>query len=128
MNIQTGTLNNESGQIIHAGQEGLTIQAQQIDAAQGILISNGSLVVDAQNINLNQAQTQANQIKITADQFSHQQGQMLQTGQQAAAQLHIQNTLDNSQGLILSNHALEISAKQLESNWPVTKRKINPCL
>ena len=115
LNIQAGTLNNESGQISHAGQNGLTIHAQQIDAAQGKIVSNAHLNIDAKKINLNQAQTQAHQIKIMADQLSHQQGQMVQTGQLSAAQLHIQNTLDNSHGSILSNHGLEISAKQLEN-------------
>ena len=41
INLNTSALNNETGKIIHAGNQQLNITADQLQGAQGQILSNG---------------------------------------------------------------------------------------
>ena len=72
INLNTSALNNEAGKIIHAGNQQLNITADQLQGAQGQILSNGQLLLKGGQVVLDGATTSANQINISADSLSHQ--------------------------------------------------------
>ncbi|HHP6706601.1 hemagglutinin repeat-containing protein [Acinetobacter baumannii] len=108
INLNTSALNNEAGKIIHAGNQQLNITADQLQGAQGQILSNGQLLLKGGQVVLDGATTSANQINISADSLSHQKGQMVQSGTLNPLTLAIKDQMNNQLGFIQSQSGLQL--------------------
>ncbi|MDS7942381.1 filamentous hemagglutinin N-terminal domain-containing protein, partial [Acinetobacter sp. V110_1] len=115
MRLNTSILNNEAGQIIHSGNQQLNINSNQLQGAQGKILSNGQLVLATEQAILDGAITSADQINITAYNLSHQKGQMIQRGTLKPLTLAIRDQINNQLGFIQSPTALYITAGSLNN-------------
>ncbi|MFH3818944.1 two-partner secretion domain-containing protein [Acinetobacter nosocomialis] len=115
MQLNTSILNNEAGQIIHSGNQQLNINSNQLQGAQGKILSNGQLVLATEQAILDGAITSADQINITAYNLSHQKGQMIQRGTLKPLTLAITDQINNQLGFIQSPTALYITAGSLNN-------------
>jgi len=115
INLNTSALNNEAGKIIHAGNQQLNITADQLQGAQGQILSNGQLLLKGGQVVLDGATTSANQINISADSLSHQKGQMVQRGTLKPLTLAIKDQLNNQLGFIQSQSGLQLKATTLHN-------------
>lgn len=115
INLNTSALNNEAGKIIHAGNQQLNITADQLQGAQGYILSNGQLVLKGGQVVLDGATTSANQINISANSLSHQKGQMIQRGTLKPLTLAVKEQINNQSGLIQSPTALYITSGSLNN-------------
>ncbi|MGP3305026.1 ESPR-type extended signal peptide-containing protein [Acinetobacter baumannii] len=108
INLNTSALNNVAGKIIHAGNQQLNITADQLQGAQGQILSNGQLLLKGGQVVLDGATTSANQINISADSLSHQKGQMVQNGTLNPLTLAIKDQMNNQLGFIQSQSGLQL--------------------
>jgi len=115
INLNTSALNNEAGKIIHAGNQQLNITADQLQGAQGQILSNGQLLLKGGQVVLDGATTSANQINISADSLSHQKGQMVQRGTLNPLTLAIKDQMNNQLGLIQSQSGLQLKTNTLNN-------------
>ena len=115
INLKTSALNNEAGKIIHAGSQQLNITADQLQGAQGQILSNGQLLLKGGQVLLDGATTSANQINISADSLSHQKGQMVQRGTLKPLTLAIKDQLNNQLGFIQSQSGLQLKTTTLNN-------------
>ncbi|MDS7958257.1 MULTISPECIES: hemagglutinin repeat-containing protein [unclassified Acinetobacter] len=115
INLNTSALNNEAGKIIHAGSQQLNITADQLQGAQGQILSNGQLLLKGGQVVLDGATTSANQINISADSLSHQKGQMVQRGTLKPLTLAIKDQLNNQLGFIQSQSGLQLKTTTLNN-------------
>ncbi|MDC4776619.1 hemagglutinin repeat-containing protein [Acinetobacter baumannii] len=115
INLNTSALNNETGKIIHAGNQQLNITADQLQGAQGQILSNGQLLLKGGQIVLDGATTSANQINISADSLSHQKGQMVQSGTLNPLTLAIKDQMNNQLGFIQSQSGLQLKTTTLHN-------------
>lgn len=115
INLNTSVLNNEAGKIIHAGNQQLNITADQLQGAQGQILSNGQLTLNGGLVSLDGATTSANQINLTANSLSHQKGQMIQRGTLKPLTLAVKEQINNQSGLIQSPTALYITSGSLNN-------------
>ncbi|PAU76891.1 two-partner secretion domain-containing protein [Halomonas salipaludis] len=110
-----GTLTNEAGEIIHAGQGEAQIDATHIAGNDGLIVSQGDLTLDARDIVLDGATTSAESIALHAENLSHRQGEMQQFGVADDLTLNIGQSLDNRGGLIAGNAGLDITAGDIDN-------------
>ena len=83
---------NQSGKIFASfGDNQLVLK--QLDGEKGEILSTGKLALTGDELNLNDALTQADNIQIEGRNLSHQRGQMLQTGSEKG-QIKLAQTLD----------------------------------
>ncbi|EXB79618.1 hemagluttinin repeat family protein [Acinetobacter baumannii 299505] len=115
INLNTSALNNEAGKIIHAGNQQLNITADQLQGAQGQILSNGQLLLKGGQVVLDGATTSANQINISADSLSHQKGQMVQSGTLNPLTLAIKDQMNNQLGFIQSQSGLQLKTTTLNN-------------
>lgn len=115
INLNTSALNNEAGKIIHAGSQQLNITADQLQGAQGQILSNGQLLLKGGQVVLDGATTSVNQINISADSLSHQKGQMVQRGTLKPLTLAIKDQLNNQLGFIQSQSGLQLKTTTLNN-------------
>ncbi|KRI64602.1 hemagglutinin [Acinetobacter baumannii] len=115
INLNTSALNNEAGKIIHAGSQQLNITADQLQGAQGQILSNGQLLLKGGQVVLDGATTSANQINLTANSLSHQKGQMVQRGTLKPLTLAVKEQINNQSGLIQSPTTLYITSGSLNN-------------
>ncbi|KCY13092.1 hemagluttinin repeat family protein [Acinetobacter baumannii 1598530] len=115
INLNTSALNNEAGKIIHAGSQQLNITADQLQGAQGQILSNGQLLLKGGQVVLDGATTSANQINISADSLSHQKGQMVQSGTLNPLTLAIKDQMNNQLGFIQSQSGLQLKTTTLHN-------------
>ncbi|TDB41598.1 filamentous hemagglutinin N-terminal domain-containing protein, partial [Photorhabdus luminescens] len=107
--------NTEGGTIQLTGKGKLSLNTHQWIGDGGKLLSNGELVVQAHNLQLNkEAVTTADKITIKADTLSHQSGVMQQQGKDKMSLTA--NTLDNQNGEIKGNGNLKIDATTLDNS------------
>ena len=111
--IKANQLVNTQGKISSLSGAAL-LTANQMDGHKGTVFAQNSLRIESQDINLNHGVTQANQITILANNFSHQGATLLQVGE-GKTELRIQNHFDNQRGEISSNGQVEISANALNN-------------
>ncbi|QJQ96350.1 hypothetical protein HIO72_14475 [Halomonas sp. PA5] len=108
-----GTLINQDGVIVHAGDGKARIDATRLDGSDGLIASQGSLMLAADTIDFNGAVTSAKQIAVQAGRLSHQRGEMSQYGDDGELLLAIREELDNREGWIVSHADLSIDAGDL---------------
>ncbi|WP_249978711.1 hypothetical protein, partial [Vreelandella olivaria] len=107
------TLTNEDGEIVHAGEGEARIVATRLEGSDGLIVSQGQLSLNGGEIVLDGATTSGESIALTADHLSHRQGEMLQTGDDSDLILAIQQSLDNTDGMMASNAGLDITVPAL---------------
>ncbi|WP_336844074.1 filamentous hemagglutinin N-terminal domain-containing protein [Providencia rettgeri] len=108
---------NQSGKIIASfGDNRLTLK--QLDGEKGEILSKGKLALTGEELNLNEAVTQADNIQIEGQNLSHQRGKMLQTGSEKG-QIKLAQTLDNQSGNISSQGTLSLDVNTLANQQGV---------
>lgn len=113
LRVQAGTLINEAGRIAHAGEGGLTLQADTLNGQQGSIATAGSLILHAGKVDHRNATLSANQLDITATAFDNRGGTVL-SGGTGASTVAVQGLLDNGEdGTLASNGDLQITAATL---------------
>lgn len=112
--IDTATLNNTRGQLLHGGEQ-FTVSASSVQGNGGDLFSSGSLTLRAGQLQMDDSVTQAQRLTINADSLSHRSGTMLQLGDDAMS-LTLRGGLDNQDGQIIAqNGGLTFSAAQVNN-------------
>uniref|UniRef100_UPI003A8D7A1B two-partner secretion domain-containing protein n=2 Tax=Salmonella enterica TaxID=28901 RepID=UPI003A8D7A1B len=111
--LKTDKLLNLDGKISSLSGAAL-LTANHLAGEKGTLFAQNALRIESADINLNQGFTQAGQISILANNFSHQAATLLQTGE-GKTELHIQNQFDNQKGEISSNGQIDIVANGLNN-------------
>ncbi|ENU1227273.1 hemagglutinin repeat-containing protein [Providencia rettgeri] len=108
---------NQSGKIIASfGDNQLALK--QLDGEKGEILSKGKLALTGDELNLNDAVTQADNIQIEGQNLSHQRGKMLQTGSEKG-QIKLAQTLDNQSGNISSQGTLSLDVNTLANQQGV---------
>ncbi|WP_254627262.1 two-partner secretion domain-containing protein, partial [Acinetobacter lactucae] len=115
ISLNSSVLNNEVGKIIHAGNQQLNITTDQLQGAQGQILSNGQLLLKGGQIVLDGATTSADQINLSANSLSHQKGQMVQRGTLKPLTLAIKDQMNNQLGLIQSQSGLQLKTTALNN-------------
>lgn len=115
INLGAATLFNRGGQIEHRGNGTLSLRADTFSGSDGQLITQGQLDLTAGHLDLDRAQTQATHLTITAAEFSHRQGTLLQTGT-APASITISGRLHNQNGHIGTNADLSLTVGSLNND------------
>ncbi|WP_236650488.1 hemagglutinin repeat-containing protein [Photorhabdus laumondii] len=99
---------NTQGTVQLAGNGKLSLNTQRWLGNQGKLLTNGALTIQAGELQLNQAETQAGQITVNADTLSHQGGVMQQQGKDTLSLTT--RRLDNQRGTLAGNGNLNLKA------------------
>ncbi|WP_272572599.1 two-partner secretion domain-containing protein [Providencia sp. PROV258] len=108
---------NQSGKVIASfGDNHLALK--QLDGEKGEILSKGKLALTGDNLNLNDAVTQADNIQIDGQSLSHQRGQMLQTGSEKG-EIKLAQHLDNQSGNISSQGTLSLDVAKLSNQQGV---------
>ncbi len=92
----------------------LAITTDTLNGAAGQVISNGALDLTATTANLNNGSTIAKQISMTTATLNNQNGEIIQTGTNAA-NIQATITLDNSGGIIGSNGNTTLTLGDLDN-------------
>ncbi|MGB7192392.1 MAG: hemagglutinin repeat-containing protein [Collimonas pratensis] len=93
LTINSGSLNNTSGKITHAGSGTATIHSGAVANAQGIIASNG-------------------QVAVTAASLNNQAGQITAAGTET---INASGAVSNDQGTLLSGGALALTAGSIDN-------------
>ncbi|MGG4610261.1 two-partner secretion domain-containing protein [Providencia sp. Me31A] len=111
--IKADKLLNQQGKISSLSGAAL-LTANRLEGEKGTIFAQNALRIESADINLNQGFTQAGQVSILANNFTHQGATLLQTGE-GKTELHIQNQFDNQKGEISSNGQIDIVANGLNN-------------
>lgn len=131
--LDAGTLLNRSGAIEHAGTGNLSITAGTLEGQGGRILGMGSLDLKGGALTLGEdSTTQAERIRVNATDLSTAGGTLSATGTEAL-ELHLTGTLDNREGTVATNGALDLQAASVnnqkgtlsaastdDSSWTVT--------
>ena len=115
LTVQGQTVNNQQGTVLASGKQGIEIAAQKLDGQKGEILTNGGLNITSSSLNLDNATTQAAQVTMKADDFSHRGGDLLQTGSQNT-RIDVVNHIDNAQGKIATKGDLTLQAQQIDNS------------
>lgn len=114
--LGASTLRNTGGTIQHAGNGTLAIDAATFSGANGSIVSNGGLIVQAGTFNQDGGSTSAKQISIDAADISNRAGSIVQSGT-GATRIAASGALTNDGGTIATNGAdLRLAAGGTLSN------------
>lgn len=108
--IAAGTLDNTGGSIQHAGDGTLAIDAGTLSGADGVIVSNGNLTLSGGALDLRDATTQARVIAVDAGDLTTAGGALIATSEEAL-EIRLRGALDNQDGTIATNGALDLSAQ-----------------
>ncbi|MBS9435532.1 adhesin, partial [Photorhabdus hainanensis] len=104
---------NNQGTVQLAGQGQLSLNTQRWLGDKGKLLTNGALTIQAGELQLNQAETQAGQITVNADTLSHQGGVTQQQGKDTLSLTT--RMLDNQRGTLAGNGNLNLKATTVDN-------------
>ncbi|MCK3669954.1 hemagglutinin repeat-containing protein [Photorhabdus noenieputensis] len=104
---------NTQGTVQLAGNGKLSLNTQRWLGDKGKLLTNGALTIQAGELQLNHADTQAGQITINADTLSHQGGVMQQQGKDTLTLTT--RRLDNQHGTLAGNGNLNLKATTVDN-------------
>ncbi|WP_083451851.1 hemagglutinin repeat-containing protein [Photorhabdus heterorhabditis] len=104
---------NNRGTVQLAGQGRLSLNTQRWLGDKGKLLTNGALTIQAGELQLNQAETQAGQITLNADTLNHQGGVMQQRGKDTLSLTT--RRLDNQHGTLAGNGNLNLKATTVDN-------------
>ncbi|MGK3142617.1 hemagglutinin repeat-containing protein, partial [Pantoea sp. C2G6] len=114
LNLNADTLDNQSGEISHAGSGTLAIDARSLAGSSGRLLSSGQLRLRGGEFSLDQGTTSAQQIDADVDTLSNQQGQLVQNGSDGM-RLHTRGALNNQGGQLAANGNIDLRAAALDN-------------
>lgn len=112
LTLQASHLNNQQGKVEHAGSGQLTVQADQFDGKAGILASNGSLQLTAQDAVLAQGQTQARKLVLDTRTLDTRDGTVIAT-QGGTLEVRSAQHLDNRGGTLAAGGAASFNVGEL---------------
>ncbi|MEY0290982.1 hemagglutinin repeat-containing protein, partial [Providencia rettgeri] len=113
MALSASMLNNQSGQITHAGNGTLSVQAGLFNGQSGYLVSNGHLTLSGGAVHLDNAQTSARNISGKIATLTHQKGTLLQRDE-GSLTLDVSGHLDNTEGTIAGQH-IQLTSQSLDN-------------
>jgi len=113
--INAATFGNAGGTVQQAGSGLLDITADRVLGADGTLVSNGSLTVQADDIDLRDGTTSAQRIRIDGGTVTTAGGTLTATSTDALV-LYARGQLDNSGGIVAGNGTLDLRAGALLNN------------
>ncbi|PKE30568.1 filamentous hemagglutinin [Rahnella sp. AA] len=114
LTLRSALINNQQGQIIHAGSGDFHLQAQTLRADGGQLLSNGRLDLQGGDFVLDGATTSAQKITLDSENLSHRGGQMIQNGS-GEMTVTVHQRIDNQGGILAANGGLHIRAAALDN-------------
>jgi filamentous hemagglutinin len=104
LTLSSDTLINEHGTIQHAGTGGLTLTTGTWQGAGGTVATAGTAIINAGDVDHQGATLSATQLTLNASGFDNRGGTVVMSGN-AANELHVSGTLDNSNGGALQSNA-----------------------
>ncbi len=111
--LNADRIDNQKGRIQHAGTGTVSITTPDFTGQNGVIVSNGQLMMKGGNYQLDNSETSARTITGEMNVLSHRDGKMVQRDS-GALTLAVQNALDNTQGVIAGQH-LTLSAETLSN-------------
>src|SRR5690606_14030575 len=112
--IQAQTLDNRAGRIEHAGDAGRSIAVENLSGAGGPPGSNSELTLSGERLDLSEGDTRAERIAVEADELITAGGRLIASGFEAL-QLWVRGLLDNANGAIVTNGALDLGVGALNN-------------
>ncbi|WP_139133869.1 filamentous hemagglutinin N-terminal domain-containing protein, partial [Pseudomonas sp. 21C1] len=115
-NLKLGAtrFDNSKGKVEHAGKGTLDIQVNQLDGSEGLLASNGKLMIEAAKVVVDDGLTQGQQIELDTKTLSNQGGRILQTGAQLS-QISATERFDNQDGQVSSAGVMTLDVGTLNN-------------
>nr|VFK06727.1 MAG: filamentous hemagglutinin [Candidatus Kentron sp. LPFa] len=111
--LGASTLANTDGDITHAGNGNLDINATTFTGSRGEIATNGDLDITAATLTLNSATTTSQgRIAIDSAVFNHQQGTLIQAGT-AAGTIKAAASLNNTDGMMASSGGMTYTVDDL---------------
>ncbi|QXO72421.1 hemagglutinin repeat-containing protein [Morganella morganii] len=111
--LNADRIDNQKGRIQHAGTGTVSITTPDFTGQNGVIVSNGHLMMKGGNYQMDNSETSARTITGEMNSLSHRDGKMVQRDS-GALTLAVQHTLDNTQGVIAGQH-LTLSAETLSN-------------
>ncbi|MDM0087151.1 MULTISPECIES: hemagglutinin repeat-containing protein [unclassified Variovorax] len=99
LDLRAATLANIGGKIEHAGSGVLRITVDTFDGADGGIVGNGALKMQAGQVDLDHSTLSATQIAIDADALRNRGGQLIQNGA-GVLRATVKGVLDNTGGVM----------------------------
>lgn len=112
LRINTTTLGNANGSILHAGDGHLDIEAGTWRGKNGSIAGNGALTLKGGTTDLDGATTQARQVRIDTGVLTNVGGAITATGA-GALNVRARERIDNTSGTIAGNDALDLHTETL---------------
>ncbi|MGD8106443.1 hemagglutinin repeat-containing protein [Pantoea sp. FN0302] len=114
LTLDAERLNNQQGSIQLAGNGRLTVNAGQLEGAQGNLLSAGAMTIKGDHLDLSHGQTQAESLTLTGKTLDHHQGLLSQRGTGEMV-LALSDAVDNQNGRIESGGSLNVTSGNLNN-------------
>lgn len=111
--LNADRIDNQKGRIQHAGTGMVSITTPDFTGQNGVIVSNGQLMMKGGNYQLDNSETSARTITGEMNSLSHRDGKMVQRDS-GALTLAVQHILDNTQGVIAGQH-LTLRAETLSN-------------
>ncbi|WP_414615132.1 hemagglutinin repeat-containing protein [Stenotrophomonas pavanii] len=109
LQIDAASFGNAAGTVQQAGAGNLRIATANLQGQGGTVLSNGTLQLHGDTLNLRNGTTAAQRIDVRAGDLTTAGGTLTSTGGDAL-QLQVSRTLDNSGGTVGANGALDINS------------------
>ncbi|WP_235846309.1 hemagglutinin repeat-containing protein [Morganella psychrotolerans] len=113
LTLNADKIDNRTGRIQHAGEGTARITTPDYTGQNGVIVSNGHLMMKGGAYQLDSSETSARTISGEMVALSHRDGKMVQRDS-GALTLAVQHALDNTQGVIAGQH-LTLSAETLSN-------------
>ncbi|MEI0724594.1 hemagglutinin repeat-containing protein [Pseudomonas aeruginosa] len=114
LGIRAGSLGNAQGNILHAGDGRLDIDADTLRGENGSIASNGKLTLKGDTTDLTGATTQAKAIKVDTGVLTTAQGKLIASGT-GPLEFKVRGAMDNNSGIVAGNGAVDLRAKSLDN-------------
>ncbi|HDU8673711.1 TPA: hemagglutinin repeat-containing protein [Morganella morganii subsp. morganii] len=111
--LNADSIHNQNGRIQHAGTGTVSITTPDFTGHNGVIVSNGQLMMKGGNYQLDNSETSARTITGEMNTLSHRDGKMVQRDS-GTLTLAVQHALDNTQGVIAGQH-LTLRAETLSN-------------
>lgn len=114
LTLEAGLIDNQGGQIVHAGKGALAVNTGRLQGHGGKLLSNGQLSMQGGDYVLDGGTTSAQQIALDAGSLSNRNGQLVQSGK-GEMRLTTREGIDNQGGQLAANGNVALNAARLNN-------------
>lgn len=114
LTLEAGLIDNQGGQIVHAGKGALAVNTGRLQGDGGKLLSNGQLSMQGGDYVLDGGTTSAQQIALDAGSLSNRNGQLVQSGK-GEMRLTTREGIDNQGGQLAANGNVALNAARLNN-------------